>query len=1033
MDGVQTAGSSAPSPAKGKTGTHKKSTTKGVSKKTGRKNATTSKKVTNRPKGRGRNKTYEDQRVQAAYDRQKDLRDLYSEVANAIKPVLEDLADMSVKNLTENPTAHKEVSEYQTLQRALDDRLEEVLSSAQQEFENRTTIATNEYNLSNEVSVKKFHNSYDRVTEDFLDACINRVELLLELEKEGLDIDSPDTTYAYVEKPNEVIEEQGCWVVYRNGVKVPYPHLLEENKKVAAAKPQSHKGKPAAKRKADDQPDGQPDSKRPNGNAGSAKADVGDETFTPLPRHIKGLLSAEDELDGEPESRAASPTPDTDAKTEVFRARKEIPDLPASASEPDKWGVRTVNKRGPKANNRLILPPPFNFDDDEIGFRDSTNDGSKKATRGTRGKFLNDPNPRHLHLDRTIVTYDCLTYGEDDLDPELVRKHNVHPKYGLFLPESRNESESPKPPVSGTRPVVVVTPNGTTLQASRSVRAYKMDMNVRLDTGRTRLASVIAEFCDKEEIPEEEVTTEEMRERKQLRHVSEQPITSAEEKAEEAEETEETDDAEQKPADEEPNAEDTNSTKNIEIDSSLARENMDRILNAASHVAAQVEAEKANQAPPSQRPSRPYDAVRDVFTNAEPTPPTSAPPVEVDTFGLSFLADVSEQVSQSQQRPPQPHFDGRLDHRPNPAAPVVEYRHDYQLEHHQPSHHEYRPDYLDLRPSHQVHQVDHRVEQVEAPSMADAMIDPRLLGPPNPPAPTHNTFLQTALNPQPAPSHMAPLPPHGTEQQAQGSIGRNPFVNSGNRKASPLLPPLRPPRQEKPIEPLLAPQPPFAQLPAEFGSSLGMMQTNSGSFFPPAPSRPFHQGYTLFEHSPLSGMPLQAGYGGMGPAHPSSHLAPSYRQAYQPPSPTMQNHPQLHPLQIPHGPSVSPPGSSMGLHSPTGPSGSRHRASMSSGSNGSNNAKYRKIAAAPIPHNRPWPASGGAELRLAHYDHREAIKDYMANEPPPRTGPTTIRGWNVNNVSKGRKSVKKDDSEEKEPPSITTYINKWNASDKSMG
>jgi hypothetical protein len=157
MDSVQTAGSSAPSPAKGKAGVLRKATGKGVSKRTARKNAAAARKAAGRPKGRGRNKTYEDQRVQAAYDRQKVLRDLYSEVASVIKPVLEDLADMSVKTLIENPTAHKEVAEYDILQRQLDDRLEEVMSSAHQEFKNRTMIATREYQLNSNVTEKKFH------------------------------------------------------------------------------------------------------------------------------------------------------------------------------------------------------------------------------------------------------------------------------------------------------------------------------------------------------------------------------------------------------------------------------------------------------------------------------------------------------------------------------------------------------------------------------------------------------------------------------------------------------------------------------------------------------------------------------------------------------------------------------------------------------------------------------------------------------------------------------------------------------------
>lgn len=156
MDNLQTAGSPAPSPAKGKVGNLKKATGRGAAKKNARKNVTTLKKG-GRPRGRGRNKTYEDPRVQAAYDRQKVLRDLYSEVASAIKPVLEDLADVNVKKLIESPTAHQEVPEFQDLQRQLDDRLEEAMRTAEREFITRTAIATREYQLNTAVTEKKFH------------------------------------------------------------------------------------------------------------------------------------------------------------------------------------------------------------------------------------------------------------------------------------------------------------------------------------------------------------------------------------------------------------------------------------------------------------------------------------------------------------------------------------------------------------------------------------------------------------------------------------------------------------------------------------------------------------------------------------------------------------------------------------------------------------------------------------------------------------------------------------------------------------
>ncbi|KAJ2985902.1 hypothetical protein NUW58_g5286 [Xylaria curta] len=839
---------------------------------------------------------------------------------------------------------------------------------------------------------------YNYATEEFNNASLKRSGILAELRHEGAPANLPDTTYTFVEKPDDIVAEQGPWAVFRNGIKVPYPHLLEENKKAAVAKVPVGKGKGFAKRKAEDQPDGQPDFKKSAALSNPAKLDNGDDTSTPQPRHIKGLLSAETEPDGEPESNAASPSPESEPKTEVSRGRRDLPDLPNGASEPDKWGVRTVARRGPRANNRLILPPPFTFGDNEIGFRDSTNDSSKKATRGTRGRFLDNPNSKNLHIDRTIVTYDCLDYEDDALDPVLVQKHNIHPKYGLFLPDSRNESEPPNVPVSGSSPVVVITHNGTTLHASRSVRGYNMDTTLRDDATKDKLSLLLMQYCGENGIDSDDITTEEIRERERQRLVVEQlPVVS--------------EDTDEYPVDE------VIETAEAGFDESTVRENLGRLINAASY----VEADRPNHPASNQRSSRPYDAVRDVFTNAEPALPPLMPPIEIDTYGLSVLADVSEDYGLQRG----PHFDLPLDHR---LEPQFEYRPEYQLEHHPNNQFDYRPEYIsDHRHS---HHLEPRLDQLDQQLMGDSMIDPRLLGPSNPIPPPPNAFLQTALNPTPSLSHVAPTLPQGIEPPTQASVGRNPFTSQGGGKRSPVLPPLRPSRREKGVDSNHPPPPSLVQQTPDFGQPLGMIQSNSGNFFPPAPSRPYHQSYTIFEQGPMMGIP----YPNMAASQPSPHMTPSQRNSYQPPSPTMSSHPQIAamPMHMPHGSSVSPPGSSMGLQSPTG-SGSRHRASISAGSNGPNNAKYRKIAAAPIPHNRPWPTNGGAELRLAHYDHKEAIKDYRANEPPPRTGPTTIRGWNVNNVSKARKGLKKEDSEEKDSPSITTYINKWNPSEKTTG
>ncbi|KAI1268559.1 hypothetical protein F5Y18DRAFT_415265 [Xylariaceae sp. FL1019] len=1024
MNSFHIAGSPAPSPARGRGRGRGGMRGRGGIRKMARKNGVPSTRGGGGPRGRGRNKRFEDPRTQAAHDRQHMLRDLFSEVASAMKPALDHLADLNIKLMTDNPVAHREVHEYEELQRQLDQRRDEAMRRADREFNTRTAVATREYQLHTQVTENKFLNSYDYATEDFLDASRRRASILAELRNEGVGTDIPDTTFTYAQRPNSVAHDQGVHVVFRNGIKIPYPNLQEDIKKAAAVKAQVGKIKPSIKRKADDQPDGLPEPKKSATRSGLLRQDE-DDGSTPQPRHIKGLLSAEIEPDGEPESNAASPSPESDPRVEGVRGKKDLPDLPNGASEPDRWGVRTVNRRGPKANNRLILPP-FMFDDEDIGFRDSTNDSTRKATRGTRGRFLNSANSRNLHVDRTITTYDCLEHRDDDLDSALILKHRLHPKYGLVLPDSINEPESPKVPVSGSNPVVVITPDGTTLHASRSVRAYNMDAALEQDAKKDKVDCLIAAYCAVKNISPEEIATAEILERNRKRQALRRSSSIHETK-------------EDGSVGEESGVQDKEQTD-------IAQGAISALLNAAEH----LESERPLHAQSSQRASRPYDAVRDVFTSTDPVPSPAIPLLEIDTQQLSHLADVAETVSRNDE----PQVDPRLSHHYVGRGYVND--HSEHLHLHQPiHHHEHRENRPDRQTEHQIghqhayrtvypvdsrmdEQAEHRYEPTETRSMGDSMIDPRLLGHSNQ-APTPQHFLHTALIATPTLANIAPAPAQAQELSPRNSISKNPFTAHTGNKGSPVLPPLRPPRREKATEPLHPSPLPLLHMQqhSEFGPSMSMIQSNAGNFYPPAPSRSYHQGHTTAEPTHI-GFPSQPPMPGSGIDPASSqfpgHLPPP-GQSYQPPSPTLSHHAQQLASHMPQGSSVSPPGSVMGPNSPTGHPGSRHRASMSSGSNGPNSRKYRSIAAAPIPHNRPWPGSNGTELRLAHYDHKEAIKDYSANEPPPRTGPTLIRGWtNVNNVSKGKKGLKKEDSEDKDSPSnITPYINKWNPSDRNTG
>lgn len=109
-----------------------------------------------RGKGRGRHKTYDDARVQAAYERQKELRELYSEVASAVKPALEKVADYNINQMIEDPHAHEDVEEFHIIQKQLDDRLAATIASVRGVSEQRRATTNTQFNLHNEISRKKF-------------------------------------------------------------------------------------------------------------------------------------------------------------------------------------------------------------------------------------------------------------------------------------------------------------------------------------------------------------------------------------------------------------------------------------------------------------------------------------------------------------------------------------------------------------------------------------------------------------------------------------------------------------------------------------------------------------------------------------------------------------------------------------------------------------------------------------------------------------------------------------------------------------
>ncbi|KAG8165728.1 hypothetical protein KVR01_004280 [Diaporthe batatas] len=587
---------------------------------------------------RGRQKIYETSRAQAAHERQRDLKNAYATVAAAMKPALEELADRNIDLLKSRFDAHQEVDQYTDITRFLDERLQGRLSELDAKLKLSTSTAEHEWNAKQVYTGESFHNRWDDLVEDYFDAQLRRLDILEALQRTRDPVNKLDLSWNYKSITTEEAAEQGIYRKIFKGVEVPYPHLHPE---LASEASKSKAARTPIKRKGLDLLEGQPTPKRP-------VSSLDNKAGADLPRHIGGLLSAV--APDEPASQPPSPSPVDDnddnqsppnepatatrgRKRKVIPARspsaeaeesdagedETMPPLPNGAAEPDEYGARLINKRaraGDMPNNRIMLPPLFEYEPHEIGFRDSTNDKSRGATKAKRKKFLGQPNSNAMFFDRTLWTYDATQYADGDLDPDLIAKHKLHPKYGLFMENSVNESESPRPYQSGWKPTVFVPPDGKIIHTSRSISKAKAEGAYVKKT----LKSMLSRFMAQEDLTEDDLYDPEterlLNEREDIRIKLEQ---------------------------EEDEAQD-------EQDQQLGAHNIDLLVSASSALESRdaQEAQSIREAqtvsPALSRPStmsRPYDAVRDIFGNSNLPPATaSTPPVE-DSSAMKLLADIA--------------------------------------------------------------------------------------------------------------------------------------------------------------------------------------------------------------------------------------------------------------------------------------------------------------------------------------------------------------------------------------------------------
>ena len=79
---------------------------------------------------RGRIKQYTDPHVQAAYERQREVKSTYLAIISHVKPALEELAARSIETLKSDPEAHKKVPEYRAIMDELARKRRAVMTAA---------------------------------------------------------------------------------------------------------------------------------------------------------------------------------------------------------------------------------------------------------------------------------------------------------------------------------------------------------------------------------------------------------------------------------------------------------------------------------------------------------------------------------------------------------------------------------------------------------------------------------------------------------------------------------------------------------------------------------------------------------------------------------------------------------------------------------------------------------------------------------------------------------------------------------------
>ncbi|CAI4211502.1 unnamed protein product [Parascedosporium putredinis] len=819
---------------------------------------------------RGRIKQYNDPLVQAAYERQREVKTAYLSIISHVKPALEELASRNIDKLKNDSTVHKTVPEYRAIKGQLDARLAKVVDNAKEVLETKLDLIKRSHGKYAEFQELQYQNGVEDILDRFYDAQLERVRLLEEMHELGVAPDVRDNSYVYKEMSEKEYEERGVYSAYtKDGILAPYPSrvpgtdMYEKAQMMLAQyapKPVQDAGSKVkrerdlraaairgrltgAKRRAQLQPDNQPGAKRPTTRSAARAgnddddADTGDlasyseEPVNAPARHIMGILAAAVDNDGASESAAAtpraSPDPDEDDKPD---------DSSGTTVDPRQRSLNRLEAR--PTNNRIAVKPAFHFDDIDIGFKDSTNDGSRIKNPAGRGKYLNTPNTNAFYYDPLLWNYDVRCQSETDLNQDLVERHALHPRYGFFIENSVNEQEPQAPICENPMPIILISPSGLTLHTCRSHTTTSVATSADNYLIRKTLEPVMREFVEVNKglrLPKARINEDQAIPKKYAG-----PSLGLLEPAH--------DEEPESPLPVEEPEEESSPEPVAEVDDVIETPKaLSALVNAA--ILASAEDTTVNSAR-AKSVSRPYDAIRDVFGSSAPTQPVPEP----QPFHLALLAEICNWEPRPMQSQAQLAEDSDVPPRIADTARRIRYG--------QPAPGPPPPvgsiGPMTLDPGASTMPMPAHVEE-------DPYLDPRLRVP-NPPPPQQHFYDQPPMAPHqpPGPYSSHPPPPMGMQNQmmvagpsgqvhGQGPPPSEPLHYGGHRQPPPSqapyhassspplrpsttgLPPLRPPRQMGHPQ-VFYTGPPTMPHPS-------MVASNAGTFYPPGPARPYHNSF----------------------------------------------------------------------------------------------------------------------------------------------------------------------------------------------